>query len=140
MAEKQIQERLVGYRLLESRLDALFNQRDLVANKILEIQTTLESVDEISKSDEEILFPVGSEAYTFGRAVDKAKLIVEVGAGVALEKTVEEGKQILNKRKEELQEVLQELLKNADEVAAAMESLQTEIEGLASKSEEPKAD
>lgn len=127
------------YRILESRLDSMLKQRELIANKIVEIQTTLESVDEIQNSKEEILFPVGSEAYTFGKATEKGKIIVEIGANVALEKTVDEGKQILLRRQKELENVLQEMQKNISGISTTMLKLQTEIQDLAGQQSEEQA-
>ncbi len=139
MADKHLQERIMTYRILESRLDSMLKQRELIANKIVEIQTTLESVDEIQNSKEEILFPVGSEAYTFGKATEKGKIIVEIGANVALEKTVDEGKQILLRRQKELENVLQEMQKNISGISTTMLKLQTEIQDLAGPQSEEQA-
>jgi prefoldin alpha subunit len=131
MAEqKELQEKILTYRILEARLDSLLKQRDMLASKLVEIQNTLASVDEIEKSKEEILFPIGAEAYTFGKVVDKEKMIVEIGANVALEKTVEEGKQILSKRKTEMENALNSMQKGVMEISAAMEQLGPEIQEL----------
>src|SRR3990172_2953785 len=126
MTERQLQEKLLTYRLLESRLESLLKQREMIANKIMEIQITAESIDEIEKSKEEILFPLGSEAYTLGKATGKGKITVEIGANVALEKTVEEGKQTLRKRQQELGNVLQELQNNISEISKALPKLEAE--------------
>lgn len=111
MSEKELQEKVMVYRIVESRIDALMRQRDLFLNKILELQNTIASVDEIAKSKEEILFPIGSEAYSFGKVVDKDKIIVEIGAGVALEKNFEEAKEIIRKRKMILKQQLEQFKK-----------------------------
>jgi prefoldin alpha subunit len=129
--KKELQEKILTYRILEARLDGLLKQRDMVVSKLIEIQTTLASIDEIEKSKEEILFPIGSEAYTFGKVIDKKKMIVEIGANVALEKTVEEGRQTLNKRKEEMENALNALQKDIAQISAGLEQLGPEIEEMA---------
>jgi prefoldin alpha subunit len=129
--QKELQEKILTYRLLEARLDGLLKQRDMLASKLIEIQTTLASIDEIEKSKEEILFPIGAEAYAFGKVVDKNKLIVEIGANVALEKNVEEGKQILSKRMTEMESALSAMQKDMMEISAAMDQLGPEIQELA---------
>ena len=131
MNEKDLQEKIFTYRVLEARLESLVKQRDLLVNKIMELQSTLQSIDELSKSDGEILFPVGGEAYASGKLVAKDKLIVEIGANVALEKTIEEGKAILSKRKTEIEnganQIQQEILK----VSNAVNQLGPELQELA---------
>ncbi|MDI6798692.1 MAG: prefoldin subunit alpha [Candidatus Aenigmarchaeota archaeon] len=128
---KELQEKIIAYRILEARLDSLLKQRDMLASKLIEIQTTLQSIDEIEKSKEEVLFPIGSEAYTFGKIMDKKKVIVEIGANVALEKTTEDGRKILNKRRVEIGNALNSLQKNIVEISSSLEQLEPEIEELA---------
>jgi len=125
---KEVQEKMLTYRILEARLDGLVKQRDMIANKIWEIETTLQSIAEISKSKEEILFPIGSEAYTFGRAMDKDKLIVEIGAGIALEKNIEEGKETLNRRKTELENAMKDIQEDVAEISNNIEMLAADIQ------------
>ncbi|MGC8812739.1 MAG: prefoldin subunit alpha, partial [Candidatus Aenigmatarchaeota archaeon] len=101
MEEKEFQEKILVYRLLEARLNSLMKEREMLLTKLVEIQTTIQSIEEIKKNDE-ILFGIGSEAYAFGRIKEKGKFIVEVGGEVALEKTTEEAKKTLEKRKLEI--------------------------------------
>lgn len=132
---KELQEKILAYRILEARVDSLLKQRDLIASKIVEIQTTLQSIEEIGKAKGEILFPIGSEAYNFGRITDRKKLIVEIGANVALEKTVDEGKEVLNKRRGEMENVLNTIQKNILEISSSIEALGPEIRELTKKLE-----
>ena len=106
MKEDQIREKVAAFRILESRLEALARQREIISNKILEIDSTVRSIKEVSKTKDDVLFPLGSEAYTFGKMGEEKNFIVEIGANVALEKTGEEAIVILNKRKSELETIM----------------------------------
>jgi prefoldin alpha subunit len=128
MEKRELQEKIFTYRLLESRLDGLLKQRDMLISKMAEIQTTLNSIDEIQKSKEEVLFPLGSEAYAFGKVADKKKMVVEVGANVALEKTPEEGKEILKKRIEEIGKGLNSIQQGIIETSSALDQLGPQIQ------------
>jgi len=128
--EKKLQQKLLTYRFLEDRLNGLLRQRDMIADKISEMMSTLESIKEIDSAKDSILFPIGSEAYTFGKILEKDKLIVEIGANIALEKTFKEGKLTLEKRKTELEKALQDIQKEALIVNSSMEMLLPEIEKL----------
>jgi prefoldin alpha subunit len=128
MEKKELQEKIIAYRMFEARLDGLIKQRDMLISKLAEIQTTLNSIDEIEKSKEEVLFPLGSEAYTFGKVIDNKKMIVEIGANVALEKTPEEGKEILKKRMEEIEKALNSIQQNIIETSSALNQLGPEIQ------------
>ena len=136
MAErKEMQEKVLTYRILENRLDSFLKQREMVVSKLIEIQNTLSSMDEIEKSKEDILFPIGAEAYAFGKVVDKKRVMVDIGANVILEKTVEEGKQILEKRKAEVENGLNEMQREIAEMSAALEHLGLEIQETPEDSE-----
>jgi len=132
--EKELQEKLITYRILESRLNSLLKQRDLITSKLLELQSTLSSINEIEKS-QEILFPLGSEVYTFGKIIEKNKIILEVGGGIALEKNLEESKISLNERRVEFEKILNETQKNVLEVSSVMDGLGMEIQNLGQKAE-----
>lgn len=134
--EKELQEKMLIYRTLESRLEALTRQRDVIGNKVVEIMSTVSSIDEIDKNQENILFKLGSEAYTYGNIVDKNKILVEIGAGIVLEKSLEDGKETLNKRKIEMENILKEIQNNISEISNTMNRLGPEINELIQKSQQ----
>ena len=133
MTKQELQERVLAYRLLEARLDGLLKQRDLVLNKISEIQSTFVTLDEVEKKPETILIPLGSEAYAHGNVAD-GKIIVEIGAGVALEKSLSEAKEILNKRKSELNSAFLDLQREITRTSQTMQRLGPEIESMMKES------
>lgn len=139
MTEKELQEKILTYRILESRLDSLLKQREMVVSKLVELQTTLNSIDEIEKSNSDVLFPLGSEAYAFGEVLDKKRLIVEIGAGVALEKTVKEGVQTIEKRKVEIEGVLKEFERNILAISSRLQELGPEIQNITKSLEDKQA-
>ena len=139
--EKELQEKLMTYRALEGRIGSLAKQHDMFASKILETQSTIDSINEINaqgkgaKGTNGILFPLGSAAYTRGAVADKDKLIVEVGAGIALEKTVEEGKAILEKRKKELEEAMGVLQNEMQNISGMMQKIEADAQHMVSKAQ-----
>lgn len=133
--EKELQEKMFVYRTLESRLEALTRQRDLVSNKIVEIMSTISSIDEIGKNQENILFKLGGEAFTYGNIADKNKILVEIGAGIILEKSIEDGKEILTRREQEMENALKEVQNNISQISNAMNQLGPEINELIQKSQ-----
>ena len=130
--ERELEERIVAYRILESRLDGLLKQRDMVVSKMIELDTTLKSMDDIEKS-EEVLFPLGSETYTFGKVIDKKRMIVEIGSGIVLEKTVEEAKETMKKRRSELENILNNVQNEVMQVSSSLDVLGPEIRELSEK-------
>lgn len=135
MSEKELQEKILSYRLLEARVDGVVKQRDFIISKIMELQSTLNSIDEINKSDGEVLFSVGGEAYKTGKVVDNDRIVVEIGASIALEKSTKEGKAILEKRKAELESSVNQLQQELARISEVMNRLGPEIQNLINKNQ-----
>jgi prefoldin alpha subunit len=130
MAEKEeLQKKIIAYIILEARLNGLLEKRKTLISKIAKIETTKSSMDEI-KAGVDILVPIGAEAHIFEKIVDDTKFIVEVGAGIALEKSLEESKELLEKRSQEMKNILAEVEKSIAETLASLEKLGPEIEEL----------
>jgi prefoldin alpha subunit len=132
--KKELQEKILAYRIFELRLNDLLRQRNLIISKIAEISSTLESINEIEKS-EETLFSIGSEAYAKGKITDKEKIIVEIGANIALEKSIEEAEETLKKRREELEKGLAQIEEEIVKISSGLESLADGIRELSKKVE-----
>ncbi len=134
--EKELQEKMLIYRTLESRLETLTRQRDMISNKIVEIMSTISSIEEIEKNQENILFKLGSEAFVHGSVSNKNKILVEIGAGIVMENSIEDGKVILDKRRQELENALKEVQNDISQISATMSQLGPEINELIQKSQQ----
>lgn len=128
--KKELEQKILAYQILQARLESLNKQREFISSKLLEIQSTLQSIEEVKKSGENTLFSIGSNAHVYGKIVNKEKMIVEIGANVALEKTFEEGRSFLEKRKKELEDALSETEKNIQEIINTLNELGPQIERL----------
>jgi len=126
--KKEFQEKLLLYQLLENKINSLMKRRDLVLNKIMEIGTTISSLEELDKNKgEDILFPLGSNTFIPGTIKKKEKVIVELGANVAVEKDIEKTKEILQVGKNNLQTSLQTIEKELITSSREMAKLEPEI-------------
>jgi prefoldin alpha subunit len=126
--DREMQERVAAFRLLESKLKGLAQQREILASKIMEVRSTLASVDEIVRNQGDILFPVGSAAYVHGNIKDGKNIVVEIGAGVALEKDVEDARKTLEARLKELEDVFVNLQNEISRVSSVMDEIQSNLE------------
>ena len=133
MDKQELQKRIENYRMLEAGVNSMMKQREMVINKIVEIKTTIASLEDMEKSNGEILFPVGGEAWSAAKVLDKDKIIVEIGAGVALEKSFPEAKEVLNKRVTELEKAIEEINKELNANSDKLNQLGPEIDKEISK-------
>ena len=129
--QKDIQKKLVTYQILESKANALMKRRELLITRMLEIESTLNSIDEIKKTGgEDILLPIGSSVHVMGELKKVDKMIVELGANTAIESTVEKTKEILEKRRKILENGLASLEKEMVNLNNEIMRLQPEIRAM----------
>jgi prefoldin alpha subunit len=142
--EKDIQRKLIKYQILESRANALMKNRESLITEMIEIESTLNSIDEIKKTNEEsILLPIGSSVHIKGVLKKADKMIVELGANTAIESTVEKTKEILEKRRKILENGLvsleNELVSLNNEIIKLQPEIRAILEGNKKSSSETAA-
>lgn len=129
--KKELQEKILQYRLLEDRLRQLTQQRSLLLGKLPEMEATKETLSEVLKSKEnEILVSIGSATYAKGKLMRTDKVIVEVGADIALEKTIESACEILDKRKKNLENAIKKFESEINVVYQTLANLEPQIRKL----------
>jgi len=139
--QAEIQKKLLRYQILENRANALLKRREILITRILEIESTLNSIGEIKKSGgENILLPIGSTVHIKGELKKVDKMIVELGANTAMESTVEGTKKILEKRKKVLQDGLAVLEKEIVNLNNEIMKLQPELSAMFRKAKKPSSD
>lgn len=107
MAEK-VEEELrrisVELRILEQTAETLNSRINMVNTMIADLtyaSMTLEGLEK-QKENAELLVPIGGGSYIKAKLETPDKVTVGIGAGVSVEKTLGEAKEIINKRLEEL--------------------------------------
>lgn len=134
MNQKEFQEKLIRYQILDSRIKALMNRRDFLLRKILEIETTLSLMDEVKKSKgDEILLPLGSSVHVSGTLHKTKNMIVELGTDIAIECKAEKAKSILEKRKKIIEDGLQAIEKELVNLSNELLKLEPEIKAILEK-------
>lgn len=126
--QKEFQEKIVRYQMLEGRIKASLKRREMLIVKIVEVENTLSSIEEVEKNKEsEIMLPLGSNVHIPGTLKDIKKIIVEIGADVALEEDMTDAKKILGKRKDIMNNGLQSIEIEITNLSNEMMRLEQEI-------------
>lgn len=133
MVEEELRKKVTSYKVLESRLKTLLARREAIARKIIELDKIIESINDL-KDSKDIVFSLGSEAHAFG-TINKKSFIVEIGAGIAIERDAEGSISLLKKRTEELKSVLKDIDEASVKIVEEMNKLKPEIEKLLSDGE-----
>lgn len=119
MADNQkIEEKYMQLQLLQQQAEQITEYVEKLQRQHQELDTSIEALTELQKTkvDTEILAPVANGIFLKAELKDNQKLIVNIGADAAVEKTIPEVLKLLEEQKGKIMEniteaegVLQEL-------------------------------
>jgi prefoldin alpha subunit len=133
--EEELRRLTVELRFYEQTADALQSRLNMVSAVITDLTVagvTLNTL-ETEKESSELLVPVGGNSYIKARLDNPNSLIVGMGAGVSVEKTFAESKEILKKRQEELEKTRTSMQQQFVQVVDKTKELRDSIESLVEK-------
>jgi prefoldin alpha subunit len=103
--EEELRKLSVELRYLEQTAEALQQRVGMVNTVIADLTYANMALDGVEKEKEgtELLVPIGGSSYVKAKLATTDKIIVGMGAGVSVEKTVPEAKELIKKRLEDLE-------------------------------------
>ncbi len=130
--EKKTQELYLEYQLVEQQIKQLQRQLELIANQMIELSVTKNSLDELSKIaiGKEIFVPLSTGVYTKASIKETNELLVNVGANVLVKKDVESTKMLIQNQIEEVKKVQKQNLKDLEEMANQAGELERQLQEL----------
>ncbi len=133
--ESQIQEKYIELQLLEQKMQQIQQQSILIEQKILELTSLEESLDEVKnlKKGQVILSPLGSGIFLKSEVEDSEELFVNVGSNVVVKKNVSKTKELINKQIQDLKEFNNDLEKELQKASVEGKELQLELQRLVSQ-------
>ncbi len=139
--EEELQKLSIEMRLLEQTAEALQSRMTMVntaANDLMYAQATLEGLEKEAEKSE-ILVPIGGTSYIRARLDNLDEVIVGMGAGVSVEKTREEAKEIIKKRLEDLDKTRKSIQQQYTQVAERINLDRERAEALIAAAKERKS-
>lgn len=126
---KPSQDKVLEYKILFQQLQKLQQQIGAVEQHLGELSKIQESVEEISKikKDSETFIPLGSGLFLKGKIIDNEKILMNVGAGICMEKSVKEAVETVQKQTKEIENLLSQLENDSETIAAKLESIKQEV-------------
>ncbi|MBI4020569.1 MAG: prefoldin subunit alpha [Candidatus Aenigmarchaeota archaeon] len=140
MKQEEIQEKLILYQLLQKHFEELRMQGMMVERKMAEFETTRQALEDIKNADakNETLVPLGSGLYTYGKITDKARMLVDIGAGVMVNKEIKDAAQLLEGKKKDLGSITLQLQREMENVAEQINSIAPQLERALQEMQEQK--
>jgi prefoldin alpha subunit len=127
-------------RYLEQTADALQQRISMVNAAITDLtyaNMTLDGI-ETQKENAEMLVPIGGGSYVKAKIADTNKVIIGMGAGVSIEKTLPEAKITLKERLDELEKTMTVAQQQFTQVAERINSGRGRLESLLASAREGK--
>ncbi|HLD49510.1 MAG TPA: prefoldin subunit alpha [archaeon] len=134
-AEKEIQRKYLQLQLLKQEFNALIEEKNLIDNKVTEIATTINALEQLSavKKGDEIWSSLGSLSFVKSDITDTDNVLVGVGAGVVLTKKREQAAEMLKERIKELDDADKRIVSEINRFGGQIEKSEKEFQKLAEK-------
>ena len=140
-SEEELRKISVELRFLEQTAEALQNRINMinaVGTDLSYASTTLESLEK-EKESSELLVPIGGTSYIMAKLDNPDKIIVGIGAGVSVEKTRQEAKDIIKKRLEDLDKTRLSMQQQFTQVAQKINDDREKLDMIVAAMREGKA-
>lgn len=138
--EEELRRINVELRFLEQTAEAIqsrINMINAVMTDLTYASMALEGLEK-EKENSELLVPIGGSSYIKAKLDNPDKVIVGMGAGVSIEKTTQEAKEIIKKRLENLEKTRMSLQHQLAQVAEKISEGRERFEGIVAELREEK--
>jgi len=133
--DEEIRRMLVELRLLEGSARTIESRLavvDTALSEILIANSTLEGIKNKPKGTE-ALVPVGAGSFIRVELADSEKIVMGVGAGVSLEKSVNDSIESLKNRQDDLEKLRMSLQQQLSQIASRIEDERRTLSDLVKK-------
>ena len=131
--EEEIRRLLAAYQQYQAQADGIMRQLSLTQLTAEGLERASTAVDALDRAQvgQEIMVPIGSGSFIHATLASKEKVVLNVGAGVHIEKNAAEAKEILISRKAEVLEgsrKLNEVLSKVDQEMQKIQAVMQQFE------------
>ena len=132
MSEEQAQQLLYQMQMLESFFAELTQKENTLVNILRDTKNAIDSLKELGNNkDANTLLPIGMGTFVKSKISSEDKIVLNIGAGVAMEKDKDSAINFLESRIKEIEVALQESIAQKQNIAAQLEQGRAEMNRLA---------
>ena len=136
MSEDQAQMLLQQMQMLENMFAELSQKENSIVNIIRDANSAVKSIQELkSNPDSETLVPVGMGTFIKTKSIPNEKVVLNMGAGVAIEKDHDSALNFLESKIKELEVALQETNTQRQQIAANIEQGKQQMQQIMQQSQ-----
>lgn len=130
LTEKDIQNIAMQHQQMQYQAEGLMQQVNMVGMSIDESKRAINSINELEGMEDghEILVPIGSNTNVRANLVKPDGVIIEIGAGISMEKKLEDAKVSLEKQNKELTQYQQNLQESLNQIISKMKEMEAVVQ------------
>ena len=139
LTEQDIRNIAMQHQQMQYQAEGLMQQVNMVGLSIDENYSAINSIKELEGMEDghEILVPIGSNTNVRANLVKPDGVIIEIGAGISIEKKLEDAKKSLEKQNNELTQYQQNLQKTLNEMISKMKEMEAVVTAATQKQAQP---
>jgi prefoldin alpha subunit len=124
--EEEIRRLVSAYQQYQAQADAIMRQISLTQVTAEGLDRALGAVEAMEKAEEgqEMFVPIGSGSFVHAKLASREKVVLNIGAGVSIEKTVADAREALKARKAEVSEASKKLSDVLSKIDQEMQKIQ----------------
>lgn len=133
--EEKMQELYVEFQMLNQHLKQLSQQQEMLAQQVVEMNASIQGLEEFSKAEEgsEMFVPLSAGIFAKVKVVDAKNLLMNVGAGVCVVKDVPRAKELMKKQLVDSDQLSQKIERQMEKFSKKASDVQRELQALLPK-------
>ena len=139
LTEQDIRNIAMQHQQMQYQAEGLMQQVNMVGLSIDESYSAINSIKELEGIEDghEIMVPIGSNTNVRANLVKPDGVIIEIGAGISIEKKLEDAKKSLEKQNNELTQYQQNLQKTLNEMISKMKEMEAVVKAATEQQAQP---
>jgi len=139
--EEELRRLSIEMRFLEQTAETLQQRITMLNAAITDLTYANMTLDGMEKEKEnaELLIPIGGSSYIKVKLAESNKVVIGLGSGVSVEKTLNEAKNMVKERLDELEKTMVSAQQQFGQVAERINVSRNRLESLLSSAREGKA-
>lgn len=130
--DKEMQKRYLELQLIDHQIKQLQKQIEMIESQLVELESVSQSLGELGNVDvgTEMFVPISGGVFVKAELKDNKELIVNVGAGTAVKKTIPETLKMITDQANEIVRAREELLLQLQSIVSKARKIQEELEKM----------
>ncbi|MFQ6063607.1 MAG: prefoldin subunit alpha [Methanosarcinales archaeon] len=138
ISEQELRNLAAIHQQYQYQAESLVQQINLVQMSISGCENAIKAIDAMKEyeEDKDILVSIGYGSFIHAKPTKPDKVLIGIGAGISAEKNLDDAKQSLTERKNELNKVLEKMNLDLGKLTKEIQNIQAIVAKYAEKKEE----